>query len=280
MSPAPVQDQAAESIQLLARAATALRGYEQHLIVVGGIVPYLYRHMPQFRNPGWESLRTLDVDLTLPRSLQTADIGMPAELLRQAGIVRVDARTADGPGAAYYQSATYGESKRAPVYLEFLTSKMGEGSEQFRTVGGDIRTQTLRYIDLVHIEPLRLDLQTVPEAGVQQEVLVQLPQPALFILPKPLIRKYRSPDKRPKDMAYVYDVILLSRIEWATARRVLDGEAFKSGERNVWRRRALLKLDELFHDATAPGAMEASREMAALGQSISARAIAETVQGA
>jgi hypothetical protein len=248
------------------------------MTVVGGIVPYLYRHMPQFRNPGWESLRTLDVDLTLPRSLKTAGLGSPAELLRQAGIARVDGRTADGPGSAYYQSSHYDESKRAPVYLEFLTSKMGQGSEQFRTIAGDIRAQTLRYIDLVQIEPLVLDLQTVPEADVAHEVLVQVPQPALFILPKPLIRKYRAPDKRPKDMAYVYDVVLLSRKEWSTARRVLHGEAFRSGERNVWRRRALLKLDELFRDSSAAGAVEASLEMTARGQSIAPRAIAETVQ--
>ena len=234
--------------------------------------------MPQFHNPGWESLRTLDVDLTLPRSLQAAESGAAAALLRQAGIVRVDARTADGPGAAYYQNASYGESQRAPVYLEFLTSKMGQGTEQFRTVGGDIRTQTLRYIDLVHIEPLQLDLRSVPDARVLEEVLVQLPQPALFILPKPLIRKWRSPDKRGKDMAYVYVVLVLSRKEWPTAKRVLGGEAFRSGERSVWRRRALLKLDELFRNAAAPGAMEASRELSARGQSISARAIAETVQ--
>ena len=278
MPPTPVQTQAAETIQLLARAAVALRACGQDVTVVGGIVPYLYRHMPQFRHPGWDSLRTFDVDLALPRTLKTTPVGMPAVSLRQADIVRIDARTADGPGAAYYQHASYGEHERAPVYLEFLTSKVGSGTEQFRTVGGDIRTQTLRYMDLVHIEPLWLDLQTVPDAGVDQEVLVQLPQPALFILPKPLIRKYRSPDKRGKDMAYVYDVLLVSRKEWGTAKRVLDGEAFKSGERSAWRRRALLKLNELFQDAAASGAIEASREMAARGQTISAQAIAATVQ--
>ena len=38
------------------------------------------------------------------------------------------------------------------------------------------------------------------------------------------------------------------------------------------------KLNELFQDAAASGALEASREMAARGQTISAQAIAATVQ--
>ncbi len=266
------------ALQLLAKAAVALRPYGEHLVVAGGLVPLLYRSLPQFRQTDWAPLRTFDVDLTLPRQMARGQ-SAPA-LLLEAGIVCVHGRGTAGAGAEYFQDAAHGETQRNAVYLEFLTSKKGDGATQFATLPIGLRVQTLRYLELLRIEPLTLDLQHVPEAGLTSEAIVRLPQPVTFILQKPLIRRYRASNKRPKDMAYVYDVVTLSRPEWQTAARIVADVREFGGEHAVWAKKALKELGVLFGSVTADGVVETRLALAgtALEHTPSANAVFEAVQ--
>jgi hypothetical protein len=266
------------ALQLLAKAARALQPYGDQLVIAGGLVPLLYRSLPQFRQLDWQPLRTFDVDLTLPREMSAGQSA--PQLLQAAGIVCVHGFGTDGPGAEFYQDAAHGSARRGPVYLEFLTSKKGDRSADFRTLPVGLRVQTLRYLDLLRIEPLHVNLQCVPQARVDEEIIIHLPQPVTFVLQKPLIRNKRSREKQPKDMAYVYDVIMLSQNEWPAGCRIVEEIVARGGEHAVWVRKGLNELKSLFASPTAAGVMEAQQELAAAGsgQPPSALAICEIMR--
>ncbi|MFZ4580679.1 MAG: GSU2403 family nucleotidyltransferase fold protein [Myxococcota bacterium] len=270
----PDQDAA---LQLLVRAIRALHAYADQIVVTGGLVPLLYRSLPNVRQLDWEPQRTFDVDVTLPRRIPKGPSA--SRMLLSADLVCVQGRGPGGPTAEYYQDAAFGTDKLWPVHLEFLTSMAGNKSPPYVMLPIGLRVPTIRYLDLLLVDPVALDLAKVPGANAAAGTVVRLPQPATFVLQKALIRAARPADKRAKDMAYVHDVVMLSQNEWSTAHRIVADVIAGGGEHAVWMRRALKDLRALFANPSADGVVEAQRQLANSGMAAapSSDAICEVV---
>ena len=82
----------------------------------------------------------------------------------------------------------------------------------------------------------------------------------MYVLQKALARESgRVLVKQPKDMAYVYDVAMLTQPLWPELGAVVARAANESAEWAAWIKRALALLDELFSSETADGVIEAAR---------------------
>ncbi len=244
------------------RALVALAPYREDLILVGGIVPVLYRRLPAYRQPDHPALMTTEADLAIPPRLPIIDGKSLGDLLFEAGFVVYEApgMRVGAPGKQFFQDASHGADRPAPTYLEFLTPLRGKPREGFVEPQRGIRAPPLRYLDLLSHEPITVDIQTVSELGVSTSCLVRIPHPSMYVLQKVLARDSgRSAAKQPKDMAYAYDVSVLTQPVWKDLSPVVDRARAVSDEWRAWIDRALRNLALLFEKETSDGAVDAAR---------------------
>jgi prevent-host-death family protein len=101
--------------------------------------------------------------------------------------------------------------------IEFLTPLVGrpDDPEGQPLVTADVQAglsaQRLRYLDLLLEAPWTVAIGHLPGAPAGEPPLaVQLPHPGCFLVQKLLIADKRDPEtERPKDLAYVYQVVQL-----------------------------------------------------------------------
>jgi hypothetical protein len=184
------------------------------------------------------------------------------------------------PVMKFVPKGTLGRPAEVNQYtVEFLTPMTGApiGRNKRAVVTSDIQAgvtaQRLRYLDLLLDHPWRVSLAELP--GIPKEtrtVKIRLPHPGLFIVQKILISEDRNRlDRRPKDMAYVYQVVSLFRRElMALAEDVrVQMDATPTWHKHKWLVRFTRLAGSLFSGPTAPGVTEAytvlRAEMAGLG---------------
>lgn len=111
----------------LGRALAALQPYRDDILVVGGVVPVVYRHIPKLKPLGHPPLMTTEADLAVPPKLPLKDKKSIADLLDDAGFVPFEAPALDVRrlGPQRFQDASRGSAKPAPTYLELLASLRG-----------------------------------------------------------------------------------------------------------------------------------------------------------
>ena len=192
-----------------ARIVTALEPYLDVLVFVGGWAHRLYGFHELSSPLDFEPLATDDADLAAPLRLEVRAEPL-AQLLRAAGFEE-EFRGDDTPPISRYHLGEEG----AGLFVEFLAPLIGSpttrtGKPRDTVVVGGVTAQTLRYVDLLLEEPwtIRLSEQLgfpVGAAGVQ----IRIPNPASFIAQKLLVLDRRTPEKRPKDLLYVHDTLLL-----------------------------------------------------------------------
>jgi hypothetical protein len=78
---------------------------------------------------------------------------------------------------------------------------------------GQLTARQLRYLDHSLEAPWSVSLSASPGlTPAHRNLAVQVPHPGLFIVQEVLIRSERDPEgKRPKDMGYLYQVLVLFR---------------------------------------------------------------------
>jgi hypothetical protein len=245
------------SLRLLAKTAAAIPFGDLGFVAAGGVVPFIYRLRDRAYEPPTPVLRTLDSDVVAPRQLRRPwpRPAIPARLLEH-GLARVETPGYRRErGAEYYQDASFGTVRLAREYVEFLTWKRGKDGA-FADLAGGIRVQTLRYLDLLTFEPLTFDLVEIAALALQKRTEVLLPQPAMFIIQKALSRAGRAPAKQPKDLAYIYDVVVTTHAEVSEARDVIARAIKHRHDWHRWIGRALRNLELLFASADAVGPHE------------------------
>lgn len=244
------------------RALVALAPYRDDIILVGGIVPVLYRRLPTYRQPEHPALGTTEADLSIPSRLPVIDGKSLGDLLFEAGFVVYEApgMKVGEPGKQFFQDASHGADRPAPTYLEFLTPLRGRARDGFVEPQRGIRAPSLRYLDLLSHEPITVDVQTVSELGVSVPCPVRVPHPSMYVLQKVLARDSgRSPSKQPKDLAYAYDVSVLTQPVWKDLSPVVARARAESDEWKTWIDRALRNLDALFETETSDGTVDVAR---------------------
>ena len=89
-------------------------------------------------------------------------------------------------------------------YAEFLAPLFGDGkrrdgTEDATVLEAGVTAQKLRYLDLLLIEPITVDLSSASGIPTQIALSVRVVNPVTFIAQKLLIRKSRMPNKQAQD---------------------------------------------------------------------------------
>jgi len=250
----------------LAHVLWTFRSYLNTLVLVGGFAVRLYEIHPRAVRAAVRMLRTFDADLAAP-SGGIPVAGESLSALAEAAGFQPDFRGDHIPPVMKLvpKEAIGGAIGVDQYSVEFLTPMTGPPVSRSgrAVVTSDIQAgvtaQRLRYLDLLLESPWRVSLaglSGIPDATTTIEV--RLPHPSFFIVQKILIsEELNRQDKRPKDMAYVYQVVSLFRRELiALAEDVRD----QTGAIPAWRKwldRFRRLAGFLFGGPTAPGVTEA-----------------------
>ncbi len=258
----------------LAQALHAFRSYLDTLVLIGGFAVRCYSLHPRAVQTDLRALRTFDVDFALParlapiggqRLVDLADAAGFAQDLRGDFIhpvmkfVPVDA---DDPNRAGFPSA---------YSIEFLTPLIGrpDDPEGQPLVTADVQAgltaQRLRYLDLLLEAPWTVAIGHLPGVPAGEPPLeVQLPHPGCFLVQKLLIADKRDPEtERPKDLAYVYQVVQLFARDLPhlaeTVRTIMEASPLWRS----WLARARWVAGRLFAGPGSTGVTEARKALAA-----------------
>lgn len=244
--------------ELVRRALVALPGYRDDIILVGGMVPHLYRRLPVVRVPEHPAIATTEADLSIRRGLPVVGDATIPDLLATASFVIYDVPGLNPriPGYQRFQDAAHGTSTSAPTYLEFLTPLRGKPIDGLVSPHPGLRAPALRYLDLFPYQSMSIDIAI---EGSLAPCPVRVPHPVMYVLQKVLARDAgRANTKQPKDMAYVYDVALLFQPLWPGFAKVFEGACAEASEWKSWLVKAEKALATLFKDEFADGAIEAA----------------------
>jgi hypothetical protein len=219
-------------------------------------------------------LRTFDADFALPPRVAPIGGQTLAALAAAAGFAP-DFRGDFIPPVMKFVPVESAASPRAgsseAYSIEFLTPLIGraddpEGRPLVTTdVQAGLTAQRLRYLDLLLEEPWAVSIEGMPGIPVAEPPLeVRLPHPGCFLVQKFLIADKRDPEtERPKDMAYVYQVIQLFSRDLAqlaeTVRTILE----TSAAQRSWLERARGIAGTLFASPGSPGVTEGRRALEA-----------------
>ncbi len=250
----------------LAHVLWTFRSYLDTLVLVGGFAARLYEIHPRAVPAAVRMLRTFDADLATP-SGGIPVTGQSLAALAEAAGFQPDFRGDHIPPVMkFVPKGALGRPVGVDQYtVEFLTPMTGapirRGGRAVMTsdIQAGVTAQRLRYLDLLLESPWRVSLaglSGIPDATTRIDV--RLPHPGFFIVQKILIsEELNRQDNRPKDMAYVYQVVSLFRRELiALAEDVRD----QMGANPAWRRwleRFRRLAGSLFGGPTAPGVTEA-----------------------
>lgn len=256
----------------LVHVLSAFRPYLEKLVVVGGFAVRLYEFHPRAERATVRVLRTFDADLA------TGNVRIPvagqslADLAAAAGFRRDFRGDRMPPVMKFVPKDASTERRNADQYtIEFLSPLVGPaaGRSGKAVATSDIQqgvtAQRLRYLDLLLEAPWPVPLAGLPGIPVTSRTLEpRVPHPGLFIVQKILISgEPNRLERRPKDMAYVYQVA-------SVFRRELNGLAEEVRDRMnanpAWRKwlgRFKRMTDSLFAGPGAAGVTEAHRVLQA-----------------
>jgi hypothetical protein len=101
--------------------------------------------------------------------------------------------------------------------LEFLCPLSGvPGGRRKENAAVEVQAgllaQPLRYLDILTLNPWRIDLGVAPEFKEFKGVMIRVPNPAAYVAQKVLIRdQRRKPESKAKDCYYIYEVSVVFR---------------------------------------------------------------------
>lgn len=182
-----------------------LAPYGSDIILIGGWVPYLYRHYAGFDSWGGEDTLTFELDVVVARPLPAAGRPPLAAVLREAGF-----HPADDTGAAaiWVRDAGIGEK------IEFITAHRGVARGEGRVV--PLTEQPgVGAIPLTELEVIRSHTRTLllPPVPGFHAVEVRVPTLGAYVVNKALtfIRRRARTDeagapKLAKDLLYLRDI--------------------------------------------------------------------------
>jgi len=242
-----------------------LRSFHPYLgtfVLVGGFAVRLYELHARAAAPTVRLLRTFDADLAAPGG-PIPIAGHSLATLAEAAGFQFDFRGDGRPPAMKLVPKGMKTSAPDQYTVEFLIPMTGAPASRRGNVvvASDIQAgvtaQRLRYLDLLLDSPWSVPLAGLPGIPEDaQRIMVRVPHPGFFIVQKVLISvEPGRREKRPKDMAYIYQVVSLFRNDLAQlAQDVCAGMAGPA--RKKWLRRFGDLSASLFKSPTAAGVTE------------------------
>ena len=184
----------------LFRVLQVLSPYLDEIVIVGGWVPFLYDRYGQMASPH-PLLRTMDIDVAVPRRVKKHGGLTIDELLSQAGYhARVS--SSDVPVVKYELTSPVGE-------IEFLTPEVGPPGKAVRAVQRGLTAQALRYLQVLLENTNKIQLNDTIE-GLDISLVVTVPLPGAFVYQKGLTlspSSRRSSAKIDKDLYYIFSFV-------------------------------------------------------------------------
>ena len=248
----------------LAHVLWTFRSYLDTLVLVGGFAVRLYELHPRAAPAAVRVLRTFDADLATPSGIIHLASESLASLAEAAGF-QPDFRGDDIPPVMKFVLKGALARPVDQYTVEFLTPMTGAPVRRSgRAVGtsdiqAGVTAKRLRYLDLLLERPWRVSLAGLPGIPEETRTLeVRLPHPGFFIVQKILIsEELNRQDKRPKDMAYLYQVVSLFRRELIALAEDVRDQMNANAAWRKWLERFRRLAGSLFGGPTAPGVTEA-----------------------
>jgi len=217
-----------------------LKPYLKEIVIVGGWVPPLYRRYGQMpsRHP---SVRTMDIDVAVPRRLDEGRRPTIDELLSSAG----------------YEMRIYGSDISVVKYelsspvaeIEFLTPEVGRPGRPALTVQRGLSAQALRYLQILLENTREIEVKDTL-SSLTVNLAVRVPSPGAFVYQKGLTLSRRH-SKVPKDLYYIFDLL-------DSSAELLDSilaeiNSLRSQYATRWFQHFLKNLDKYFPEVSAQG---------------------------
>jgi len=206
-------------LQDLQSLVQALGPYRQSYVIVGGIVPLLYRYHGDFESPRHAAQLTTDIDFAVPGKIKVVGQATLRQRLDEAGFVILPSRGSEPP-KHIVQNARYGDDRRGEVYAEFLVPLRGKETKRDGSSKSPVEVQkglnaeAIRHIDLLLESPIDFRLDAISSLD-PCDLVTRIPSPAAYIVQKLLCSERRDkPAKKIKDLAAVYDVVMLTNRDW------------------------------------------------------------------
>jgi hypothetical protein len=182
-----------------------LEPYRSDLVLIGGWVPYLYRHYGEMDAWGGEDTLTFELDVLVSRPLPPRGRPALATVLRSAGFLPLDGEM---PSAVWHRDGGVGEK------IEFITLHRGMAHGLGRVV--PLTEQPgVGAIPLTELEVMQSHTRTllIPAMPGFRAVEVQVPTLGAYVVNKALTFIRRRPHsgevgtpKLPKDLLYLRDL--------------------------------------------------------------------------
>lgn len=184
----------------LLKAIDVLAPYMDEIVVVGGWVPFLYNRYGQMPSPH-PLLRTMDIDVVVPRHLEERGRLTIDELLSRAGY---EARIygSDVPVVKYELTSPVTE-------IEFLTPEIGKPGKAALAVQRGLTAQALRYLQILLENTKKIKINDTIY-GSDISLVVTVPSPGAFIYQKGLTlspSSRRPSTKVSKDLYYIFSFV-------------------------------------------------------------------------
>lgn len=260
--------------EFLGYVLQAIAPYLDSLVLVGGFAVWLYRFHPRAAGTEILPLLTFDADFAASTELGIKGGRSLSDRLAAAGLAPKFFGDSAPPVMKFFPKRAEADAETLSAnqyYVEFLTPLVGRAADRAgrvmatKEIQKGVAAQRLRFLDLLMVNTWEVGLDALP--GMQdkgdRQIRVRLPHPGLLIVQKVLIAGGpRRREERPKDMAYIYEVLVLFRKELDLLARDAREITSKVPAWRKWLGQFKRKATELFRTPEAPGISEAQGVLA------------------
>jgi len=228
----------------LLNAIEVLAPYLDEIVIVGGWVPFLYNKYGEIPSPH-PLLRTMDIDVVVPRRVE--EHGRPTidELLSRAG----------------YEARIYGSDVTVVKYelaspvteIEFLTPEVGRPGKTALAVQHGLTAQALRYLQILLENTKKIEINDTID-GSDISLVVTVPSPGAFIYQKGLTlspSSRRTSTKVDKDLYYIFSFVDSSKELWDSIPAEIN--SLRSRYAAKWFRNFIENLNDYFPESGGEG---------------------------
>ena len=214
-----VSPQLADVLHDLGKSIEALDDHTNAVVLTGGLAVFLYRKCVPDAQVDQPPLTTYDIDWAVPTQFNPPyDVGIDPKL-KKAGFIAMLSGSGKNP-VTYYQLERHGESRLAPIHVEFIAPRTGSKTDRSGRNQGIIEVerglhaQTDPYLGLLFAENFTIEASKLPNVGLSENWTIRLPNPLMLAVQKILIRHRRESRKKDNDAAHIFDIAITTRPIW------------------------------------------------------------------